>query len=138
MPLEIVCIVEGHGEVQALPVLIRRIRPDASVLRPLRVTKSQLLSANGLENGVKTAATLVASANLILILMDADKDCPAQLGPSLLQRAKSARGDRNIVVVVAKVEFENWFLAAAKSTLLSHDRPASTRPRVRSGGSPGE
>ena len=40
----------------------------------------------------------------ILILLDADDDCPKQLAGALLQRARSARSDREIRVVIAKHE----------------------------------
>ena len=45
----IACIVEGHGEVEAVPILIRqiagRIDPALPVIvrRPLRVSRSQLV-----------------------------------------------------------------------------------------------
>jgi hypothetical protein len=49
----------------------------------------------------------------VLVLLDADDDCPAQLGPRLLTWA--GRGNLPVSVVLAKVEFEAWFLAAAAS-----------------------
>ena len=48
----------------------------------------------------------------ILILLDADNDCPAELGIELLRRARLARADRPIRAVLAKTEYEAWFLAA--------------------------
>lgn len=49
----------------------------------------------------------------VLVLLDADDDCPARLGPQLLTRVKDARPDRSGSVVLANREFEAWFLAAA-------------------------
>ena len=49
------------------------------------------------------------------MLLDADDDCPSDLAPALLRRAKRARPDRDIRVVLAKTEYEAWFLAAAES-----------------------
>ena len=116
MSLEIVCIVEGHGEVRALPVLIRRIRPDARITRVLRIPKSRLLKKSELEGEVETAAALAETPEaVILILIDADEDCPAELGPALAARAAVARSDRRVIVSIAIAEFENLFLAAAKS-----------------------
>jgi hypothetical protein len=48
-------------------------------------------------------------------MIDADDDCPAELGPRLLEWANHARSDIPVAVVLAKVEFEAWFLAAAAS-----------------------
>lgn len=41
--------------------------------------------------------------------------CPAQLGPLLLERVRSARRDIPSAVVLATHEFEAWFLAALES-----------------------
>lgn len=51
----------------------------------------------------------------MLILLDSDEDCPAQLGPDLLRRVVSSRQDVPSAVVIAKREFESWLLAAAES-----------------------
>ena len=51
----------------------------------------------------------------VLVLIDADDDCPAKLGPSLLRRLRGRLPDRPSAVVLAKREFEAWFLAAARS-----------------------
>ncbi|HOZ49760.1 MAG TPA: hypothetical protein PK468_24370, partial [Candidatus Hydrogenedentes bacterium] len=41
--------------------------------------------------------------------------CPASDGPVLLERARAARGDMPVAVILAKMEFGAWFLAAAES-----------------------
>jgi hypothetical protein len=53
----------------------------------------------------------------ILVIVDCDwaDGCPAEDGPMLLKRSVAARGDLPIAVVLAKREFEAWFLAAAES-----------------------
>jgi hypothetical protein len=51
----------------------------------------------------------------VLVLVDSDDDCPAELGPGLLERARKARSDVPIGMVLAKREFEAWFLASAES-----------------------
>lgn len=64
---------------------------------------------------MELSARRLAGQGAILILLDSDDDCPAQLGPELLQRAIVARSDVPIAVVIAKCEFEAWFLSAAES-----------------------
>jgi Domain of unknown function (DUF4276) len=121
MPLQVACIVEGHGEVGAAPVLSRRIAesidPAAVVLipPPLRVPKSKLLKPGELERSVELAARKTGGSGAVLVLLDSDDDCPAELGPALLRRATQARSDVPLAVVLAKREFEAWFLAAALS-----------------------
>lgn len=117
----IASIVEGHGDVKAVPILLRRIvqrlSPGSAVniLKPIRVGRYKVLKPGELERAVELAARQTGAGGCILILLDADDDCPAELGPRLLARAANARGDRNIRVVLAKSEYEAWFLAAAGS-----------------------
>jgi hypothetical protein len=117
----IAAIVEGHGEQQAVPVLIRRIAGEVqpsiwpTALPPIRVARSKLLKAGELERVVELAARNLGGWGGILILLDSDENCPAELGPQLLARARKARSDLPISVVLAKREYEAWFLAAAES-----------------------
>ncbi len=120
-PLALACIVEGHGEEQALPVLLRRIletyRPHCALSRPalLRVGKGKLLKGNELERSIELMARRVTPRGAILILVDADDDCAAHRGPALLARARKARADMPMAVVLAVREFESWFIAGARS-----------------------
>ncbi len=121
MALQIACIVEGHGEREAVPIILRRIAvslqiPGAvNVVFSLRTPRSKLIKPGELERAVEFAARRIDGSGAILILIDADDDCPAQLGPDLLRRAAQARSDVAIAVVLAKYEFESWFLASADS-----------------------
>ena len=118
----IVTVVEGHGEVEAVPVLLRRIAghvsPDTvlEVPKPIRVKRNRLVRPGELERAVGLAAALLAeNQGGILILLDANGDCPAELASTLLERAVAIRSDRNIRAVLARMEYEAWFLAAAAS-----------------------
>src|SRR5262249_39442972 len=51
----------------------------------------------------------------LLILVDAEDDCPKDLAPKIMQRAITERSDLPIGVVLATHEFEAWFLAAFES-----------------------
>ena len=121
MTLKIGCIVEGHGEVQSVPVLIRRIAAELhpnlviETPRPIRIHRNQVVQADKLEQRVELAAQRIGGQGAIFIILDADDACPAQLGPELLNRASQTRSDLPIAVVLAKYEFEAWFLAAAES-----------------------
>jgi len=48
------------------------------------------------------------------VLLDADRDCPAGLGPDLLTRARNATG-LPVSVVLAKMEFEAWLFGSLES-----------------------
>ena len=117
----IVAIVEGDGEVDAIPLLIRRIAFEVSTLspldvpRPIRVRRQRFVKPGEVERYVNLAAIRGDAEGRILVVLDANGDCPAELGPNVLQRACAARSDRRIEVVVAKCEYESWFIAAVES-----------------------
>ena len=117
----IVSIVEGHGEEEAVPILLQRIVGAIDVtITTIRVPRQKIVKEEELERAVELAAERAGAGGRILILLDADADCPAQLAPDLLRRARAARGDRAIRVVLAKIEYEAWFLAAADSIAGKH------------------
>jgi Domain of unknown function (DUF4276) len=119
--IRIASIVKGHGEVEALPILLRKIAlaldPQIvlSLAHPIRVSKSKLVQPHQLEKAVEIAAGNMGNRGAILVLIDSDDDCPAELGPQLLARVAAARADMPGAVVLAKHEFEAWFLVGAQS-----------------------
>jgi hypothetical protein len=121
MIVKIGCIVEGYGEVEAVPVLIRRIasnlNPELTIIieRPIRAPRNKVVKAGELERVVELAARNIRGQGAIFIILDSDDNCPAELGPALLDRAAQTRSDLPIAVVLANYEFEAWFLAAAES-----------------------
>lgn len=114
-------VVEGHGEVTAVPTLLRRMAADIApelwieVPRSYRMNRGSLLAPSGLERVVSALGEQGGPTAGVLVLLDADDECPAVLGPRLLARVRTARQDRPVAVVLAKREFEAWFLAAAPS-----------------------
>ena len=117
----IVAIVEGDGEVEAVPALIRRIHVEVSpavpleVGRPVRVPRDRLLKDGELERYLGLAANVAGADGCILVLLDANGDCPARLAPDILQRTRTARSGRRVEVVLAKCEYESWFIATIDS-----------------------
>ena len=61
------------------------------------------------------AAIRVGSEGRLLILLDAHRDCPAELGTTLLGVVREIRSDLAIEVVLANCEYESWFIAAIDS-----------------------
>lgn len=116
-------IVTGHGEKAAVPILVRRIAMETDptlsveISDVLHVPESSLRQAGQLERHVERAARLLQGPGGVLIVLDCDWEggCPAREGPALLARARQTRPDTPIAVVLAKQEFEAWFLAAAES-----------------------
>lgn len=120
----LVSIVEGDGEVAALPVLLRRLgewlTPNGymalEVATPIRVRRDRFLNKDEeFSRYLSLASDKCGERGWILILLDADDDCPATLGKAILTRARRAQPHRPISVVLANREYEAWFLAAAES-----------------------
>lgn len=111
-------IVEGHGDVEAVPVLLRRLQAlnnsGFGVNRALRFPRSRIIQESGLRYAVEIAMKMPACA-AILILIDADDDCPKELGPALAVCARAAAGRIPCDVVLANKEYESWFLASFDS-----------------------
>ncbi|WP_373508790.1 DUF4276 family protein [Thiocapsa sp.] len=120
--MTVVSIVEGDGEVAALPILLRRIcawlTPDvqATVFQPIRVRRDRFLNRDDeFRRHLLLAAAKSGAQGWILALLDADDDCPAELAPQVLERARAVVPHRPVSVVLANREYEAWFLAAGAS-----------------------
>jgi len=117
----IVPIVEGQSEVASVPVLLRRLlskrqRHDVTIARPVRVHRTSVVKEGEIERAVALARRNREGCDAVLVLLDADDDCPAELGPKLLNRIKKGHGDLSAVaVVLPKREFEGWFLGSLQS-----------------------
>ena len=122
-PVKIATIVEGHGECEAVPILIRRIALEIdpgfvpNILPPLRVPAARLIKSGEIERSVDLAGRKLQGKGGIIILVDCDwrDSCPKTDGPELLHRAQATRSDLALSVILARMEFEAWFLAAAES-----------------------
>lgn len=120
--MNVVAIVEGEGEVAALPVLLRRLAAwrtpevSAEVSTPIRVRRDRFLNREEeFRRFLLLASAKAADDGWILVLLDADDDCPATLGAQIRARAQACVGHQRISVVLAKREYEAWFIAAAQS-----------------------
>ncbi len=113
-------IVEGHGEVNAVPVLLRRLLHDhaqcfgVAVGTPVRRTQAQFRR----EADVHTAVRLALAqprCGAVLLLFDGEDDCPVNLAVTVRSWARAAAGAIPCEVVIAYREYETWFLAAVES-----------------------
>jgi len=111
---------EGRGEVTALPSLAARILRDARIdwkvgREIIRLPRGLLVeeSTKGPRGGPKAAgfekAVAVArakGAQALLVLVDADDDCPAHFGPAAEGLFAGMRG----AAVMALREYETWLV----------------------------
>ena len=138
--VHVVPIVEGHGEVEAVPALLHRIAEMAlpeltvKVNHPIRVKSGSFLNDDAYFNKqvILASAKAAQSRGFVLVLLDCEDDCPAVVGPSLLQKAMTVRNDVPYLVVLAYREYESWFVASARSLRGMYGLPHDlTAPRGR-------
>ena len=116
--LKIVPIVEGLGEVKAIPALCNKLlqekqRYDVQIDEPFDAKGCKnLIKRNGLEELVRRAWNR-QGCDAILILVDADDACAETLAQSFTKRILALGTPRcTVVTVVAVMEYEAWFLAS--------------------------
>ena len=130
MPM-IVPVVEGDGEVSALPPLLLRIllqlhcRPDVSITQG----KRGVVNARGRSKLEKDLEKYLLHAQnkrdcgAILVLADADDDCPVTKFHEMSQRCEQSGITVPVQVVYAHREYESWFLASLNTIRGTHNIP---------------
>lgn len=126
--LRVLPIVEGHGETAAVPILIRRIWLEllhgeyVEVLKPIRGKRNLLVKEETLCKAVELGLSKLSHSSssdpsLLLVLVDRDPDPepPCVLGPRMLKFINVRFAHANAACVIANLEYETWFAAAAES-----------------------
>lgn len=117
-------IVEGKGEVEAVPKLLRRLFQHGRqhgflvVNPPIRIKSGSFLNDEDYFRRYVELASRKAQGHFrgnVLILLDCEDNCAGKLGPQLLARARKVHSQVPFTVVLAHREYETWFLASAPS-----------------------
>lgn len=118
MMFRLVPIVEGKGEIEATPLLIRKVLHEHLMAYDIDVRKAisangrgQLTREDGVERFVKLAIRHEACDG-VLILLDSDSDCAVNLARGLADRIRSMNFSIPTSIAVACREYEAWFLAS--------------------------
>jgi hypothetical protein len=114
-------IVEGPGDVEAAPLLLRKILSeylhcdDIGVLKPKKAGgRGGLDKAGGIEKFIQYASITPDCAG-ILVLVDADDDCAVDWAKRACDRCKDSEMTVPVAVVCVVREYEAWFLASIDS-----------------------
>lgn len=130
---KIVPIVEGDGEVTAVPVLLRKIltrdlRFDVQIARPKSANgRTNLIKEGGLERFIKYAWK-ERDCGAILILLDAENECPEDIARNFSKRVEALGVIFPVVIVVAKRMYEAWILASISTISGRLDLPSGLTP----------
>lgn len=137
MSQTVVFIVEGDGEVRAAPVLARRLAEargiyDLEVPPPIRVHRDQFLRRPDEFERKLLLAAAKARGGTVVVMLDADDDCPVELARGIEVRAQPFVHGATLKVVIPNREYEAWLLAAAESLAgkrgLSQDLASPAQP----------
>jgi hypothetical protein len=120
-PIVIAPIVEGHGEVRAVRDLVTRIAAEVcqtwvDVAQPFRLDAGKMRKPEELHKAIRVQAARVRDRGGVLVLRDGDDSdirCPVELARAL--QPPPALVPVAVEVVIAKHEYESWFLAAVES-----------------------
>jgi len=121
MSKNILPIIEGHSEVDAIPVLIRRLlmdldAPDVQCLKPWRIKRDQVVNGESvLRDKIRAALMDRENVGAIVVLLDAEDDCPMELVRMLKKRCKVLQNIPPLSIIIAKRKLECWFLGAKES-----------------------
>jgi hypothetical protein len=137
----IASIVEGVGDVSAVPILIRRICHElgcclaAKVAPPIRMHRSKMVQEMEIRRYLRIACS-IPECELILLFLDADDDCAKKISELVRPWIDLESLPVPCEVIVIPREYECWFIAALESLrgvrgisqhAESHDSPEAVR-----------
>lgn len=111
-------IVEGPGDIQAIPSLLNRILvevvgcPYHRIAPPMRLARGQMVQEGSLRKSVQIATL---TSNYIMLFIDSDDDCCEVLHDLLTPWATREALTSDFDVIGIEREYECWLLAALES-----------------------
>lgn len=119
MAKHIALVVEGRGEREAVPMLVRdylhsRSQYELLVGKPLVANgRDKILKPGELERFVMLAASEPGACG-VLVVLDAEGDPACERGPECSDRAAAATGLPTRVCLAVR-QFENWIIGSAET-----------------------
>jgi len=110
--IAVATVVEGEGEVSAVPALIRNLAYtrgfyDVATPRPILLPRSNFLIPADFARAVELATRQVGEGGGVIALLDADDDCALELVKRI---SAGYQGGRRFALVAAVREYESIFL----------------------------
>ncbi len=128
--MRIATVVEGHAEVETIPILVRRIAAEVapsvmiSTPPPIRIHRNRIFWRDELSRALSLGKEKGGEGGKLLFVLDADGDCPREKCSWILDEARQVIPGYFVSAVMAKQELEAWFLAGAESLAGKRGLPA--------------
>jgi hypothetical protein len=111
-----ICIVEGDGEKEAVPLLLRRIVCEKfqrweTQFRPYNAHGRGNIADQAKFMRILERALREPNLEAVFIVMDSEGDCPKNLAQQLSQWVRQRNPHVPIAIVVAHQCYESWLLA---------------------------
>lgn len=112
-------LVEGHSEVEAVPILLRRLLValeafHVEIARPFRIKRTKIVRPGELERAVTQGLRARSNVKGLLVILDQDDDDVESLESDLTRRGRETT-DVPLYVVAAERELEAWFLGCKEA-----------------------
>lgn len=124
---KIIPIIEGQGEIEAVPTLLYKILHD---LQQWQWQVGKPYRANSLGRLKKYLASLLRKASnrkdcgALLILLDLDDGCAVETAKLLAEDIRKLNLAQPVAIVFAVREYEAWFLASLPTIIGHHSLPS--------------
>ena len=124
----IIPLVEGLGDIEAVPVLLYKILHDLQqwtwhVGRPYRAKSLDALRKN--LHSLLWNAAAEKNCGALLVLLDLDDGCPKKEVEKLAQEIRALNLPQPVAIVFAHREYEAWFLASLPTIVGHHGLPSN-------------
>ena len=125
---EVAVIVEGHGEVYSMPVLLRRLFHESGyygkfkIEHPIRLPRGSIVNGGiELERAVLMAGKRIGvpENGLLVLMFDAERGedyaCPRLTAPRLAETVAGVRSDIRSCVIIPHRMYEAWIVASLEA-----------------------
>jgi len=113
----IIPIVEGHGEVHAVPELIRRVLINLDEYQ-IQVTRPKRLKRCRIDDDLPRMLDYAAKdprCAAIVVMVDADEECAQELAQKISKIARIRNISLPVATVCPNAEYETWLIASIDS-----------------------
>ena len=116
--IHIASIVEGHGDKNALPTLIKKLKPNTILYEPTRIPRDKFLNDEqfrGKHLKIMRAFVEDKDNKAVIILFDAEEECCKDLlkkiQKTVLADIDEVLSGINYIFALAEKGYESWLMA---------------------------